>query len=290
MIRAKRLWELTKQSVTSWLDDGASSMGAAVAFYTVFSLAPLLIIVIAIAGAVFGQEAARGEIMAQLDGLIGSNGAKAIEAMVEGAQNKKVGLFATLLGMGTLIIAATTVFAELKTSLDQIWEVPTESGKGIWALIRTRLLSFSLILALGFLLLVSLIFSAALNALAKYWGTLISETVLLEVVNFLVSFASITVLIAIIYKFLPNTKIAWRDVWIGALITALLFSIGKLLIGIYLGHSSISSSFGAAGSLVVLLLWVYYSSQIFFLGAEFTKVYAHSHGSCSVKHNNDLRG
>lgn len=280
MIRAKRLWKLTKESVTAWLDDDAPRMGAAVAFYTVFSLAPLLIIVIAIAGAVFGQEAARGEIMAQLDGLIGSTGAKAIEAMIEGAQNKKVGLVATLLGMGTLIVAATTVFAELKTSLDQIWHVPTESKKGIWGLIRTRLLSFSLILALGFLLLVSLIFSAALNALAKYWGNLISETILLEGVNFSISFISITVLFAIIYKFLPNTKIAWRDVWIGALITALLFSIGKLLIGLYLGHSSISSSFGAAGSLVVLLLWVYYSTQIFLLGAEFTKVYAHCYGSC----------
>jgi membrane protein len=272
---------MTKASVGAWRADRASSMGGALAYYTLFSIAPVLIIVIAIAGFVFGEEAARGEMMTQLRGLFGDESAMAVQALLEGARRPVQGVFTTLVSVGVLVVGATSVFAELQTDLDLIWKTPSREHKsGVWSLIRARLLSFGLVLALGFLLLVSLIVSAALGALGKWWGAyFLGWDVLLEIVNFVVSLIVTTGLFAMIYKWLPSIDIAWRDVWVGAGVTAVLFALGKTVIGIYIGRSSVASGFGAAGSFVVLLVWVYYSTQIFLLGAEFTGVYARQHGS-----------
>jgi len=277
----KALWRLVKDAVSAWSDDYAPSMGAALSYYTVFSIAPLLLIVIAIAGLVFGREAASGQIFQSLSGLVGDDGAKAIQGMVSSASDTGKSTIATIVGVITLILGATTVFAELQTDLDRIWKAPAaEKKEGIWNLLRARVLSFGMILAIGFLLLVSLVVSAGLAALGSWWGSLFGGfEVLLNVLNFVVSFAVITALFALLYKFLPRVSIAWPDVWIGAAVTALLFTIGKFLIGLYIGKSSVASSFGAAGSLAVVLVWVYYSAQIFLLGAEFTSVYAHRYGS-----------
>jgi membrane protein len=272
---------LIKESVSAWVDDYAPSMGAALAYYTMFSIAPLLIIVIAVAGFAFGREAVQGELASQLSEVLGPDGAQAVQGLIASASEPKKGLIATVVGAVVLLLGATTVFGELQSSLDRIWRVPAApKANGLWKLLRTRLLSFGLVLGLGFLLLVSLVISAALAALGSRWGSAIEgwETTL-QLLNLAVSFALEMGLFAMIYKLMPRARIAWRDVWIGAGVTALLFEVGKLLIGLYLGKSSVASGFGAAGSVVVLLLWVYYSAQIFLLGAEFTWVYAHRHGS-----------
>jgi len=277
----KQLWQLLKDSVSAWVDDFAPSMGAAISYYTVFSIAPLLLIVIAVAGLVLGQEAASGQIFAQLQGLLGEDGASAVQGMVESASLSGKSFFATVIGVITLVVGATTVFGELQSALDRIWESPAaEKKEGIWNLLRSRVLSFGMILAIGFLLLVSLVVSAGLSALGSWWGDMFGGwEILLQIVNFIVSLVVVTALFALIYKFLPRAKIGWHDVWIGAGATALLFTLGKFLIGLYIGKSSVASGFGAAGSLVVVLVWVYYSAQIFLLGAEFTWVYAFRHGS-----------
>jgi membrane protein len=272
-------WVLVRDSVWEWIDDRASRKGAALAFYTVFSLAPILILAIAIAGLFFGKDAARGEIYAQVRDLIGPDGATAIQAMVQNASRPGAGITATIIGLVTLFVGATTALAELKDGLDQIWDVPSERTSGFWYFLRKRLLSIGLILSIGFLLLVSLVFSAGLTALAKRWGPEDATSTVLQTINFVFSFALVTVLFAMIYKILPSVRIAWRDVIVGSLVTALLFSIGKFAIGVYLGNSAIASSYGAAGSVILVLVWVYYSAQIFLLGAEFTKVYAHRYGS-----------
>ena len=272
-------WDLCYESVNEWINDRASRKGAALAFYTVFSLAPILILSIAIAGLVFGQEAARGEIYDQVRGLLGGDAAAAIQAMVQNASRPGAGIIATLIGVVTLIVGATTALAELKDGLDQIWRAPPEKTSGFFYFLRKRLLSVGLILSLGFLLLVSLALSALISAMARRWGPADSTGVVLQAVNFLFSFGLVTLLFAMIYKILPAVRIAWGDVVIGAVITALLFSVGKWLIGLYLGNSAVASSYGAAGSVILVLVWVYYSAQIFLLGAEFTKVYAHRFGS-----------
>ncbi|MEO7953389.1 MAG: YihY/virulence factor BrkB family protein [Polaromonas sp.] len=274
-------WQMSKAAVEAWVDDYAPSMGAALSYYTLFSLAPLLIIVIAVAGMVFGQEAAQGAIVAQLRGIMGVQGAVAVEGLLKAAREPAQGVVATIVGIAMLLFGATAVFAELQSALDRIWRVPAaKKESGIWNLLHTRLLSFGLVLGLGFLLIVSLIVSAALAALGKWWGGWFTGMdVLLEMLNFAVSFGIFTLLFAMIYKIMPRAKIPWRDVWTGAAVTALLFTIGKVLIGIYLGKSSLASGFGAAGSLVVLIAWVYYSAQIFLFGAEYTWVYANQHGS-----------
>ena len=255
-------------------------MGAALSYYTVFSLAPLLIIVIGIAGLVFGEEAARGAIVEQLQGLIGDEGARAINELIENAGKTGTGVVATIIGVVTLLFGASGVFVELQDDLDRIWKAPPRVGAGIINFIRARLLTFGMVLAIAFLLLVTLVVHAALAALGKYWGGILEGMEwLLHLVNFLMSFGVVTVLFAMIYKILPNLKIEWDDVWMGAIATAFLFTLGKLLIGLYLGKSAVASSYGAAGAVVILLIWMYYSAQTFLLGAEFTDVSAHHYGS-----------
>jgi membrane protein len=279
--KAKGLFGVFKQAAADWSEDKASRLAAALAYYTIFSIAPLLLIAIAVAGMVFGEEAARGQIVGQIQELIGPQGAEAIQGMIANAgQNKGQGTVATLIGIALLLFGASGVFAALQDSLNTIWEVAPKPDQGIWATIRTRFLSFGMVLGIGFLLLVSLLLSAALTGAAKMVsGYIANNEALLQVLNLGVSFVVITLLFAALYKYLPDAKIRWKDVWIGAIVTSLLFGLGKYLIGLYLGHSSTSSTFGAAGSLVVLLIWVYYSAQIFFFGAEFTQAYANRYGT-----------
>ncbi|MBP6898399.1 MAG: YihY/virulence factor BrkB family protein [Gammaproteobacteria bacterium] len=277
----KQLFSLCKKAVVAWSDDFAPSMGAAISYYTLFSLAPLLVIVIAIAGALFGREAVQGEIVGQLSGLIGREAAIAVQGLIRSASEPGKGLVAGLIGVGVLIVGATTVFAELQSALDRIWHVPPSAKpKGVWSVLRARVLSFGLILGLAFLLMVSLLVSAFLAAMGSWVGALLPGwELMLQLLNIAISFAIMTLLFAMIYKFMPTTRIAWRDVWVGAAVTSMLFQVGKTAIALYLGRSSMTESFAAAGSLVVLLVWVYYAAQIFLLGAEFTKVYALEHGS-----------
>jgi membrane protein len=276
----KNIWILIKAAASSWVDDYAQSMGAALAYYTMFSIAPLLLIVISVAGLVFGVEAARGEIVGQLRALTGQQGAEAVQALLESVSKPAESVTAMLVGGVLLLVGATSVFAELQDALDRIWRVPKRCKVGIWSLLRARLLSLGMIMGIGFLLIVSLVVSAALAALGRLWGPLFAEwEIIASVIEFLVSFVIITTLFALIYKIMPRVKVAWADVWIGAAVTALLFTIGKSLIGLYIGKSGLTSGFGAAGSLVVMLAWVYYSSQVFLMGAEFTWAYAHTFGS-----------
>ncbi len=280
-VQFKLFYRLARQSVTAWIDDYAPSMGAAISYYTVFSIAPLLIIVIAVAGLVWGRDAVQGEIVAQLTGLIGQDGAVGVQALIESANKPAKGVIATLISVGVLLVGATTVFAELQSALDRVWDVPpSQKASGLWATLRARLLSLGFILGLGFLLSVSLVFSAGVAAFGGWANGLFPGwEVLLQVVNTAISLGISSLLFAMIFKLMPQATVSWRDVWVGAAVTAVLFEIGKALIGLYIGKSSVTSSFAAAGSLVVLLVWVYYSAQIFLLGAEFTWVFAHEHGS-----------
>lgn len=275
----RNAWILVRDSVIGWLDHNASRTGAALAFYTVFSLAPILLLSIAIAGAFFGQQAARGEIFEQIRGLIGPAGATAVESIIQNASASGSGALTTVFSVLTVIIGATTALVELKAGLDKIWDVPPEQRQGFWYFIRTRLLSVGVILALAFLLLVSLVISAGLTALEKLSPGEQFFNLVYEWLNLLFSFALVAALFATIYKVLPSVRIAWRDVTVGALVTAALFTIGKYAIGAYLGNSGLASTYGAAGSIILLLVWVYYSAQIFLFGAEFTRSYAHHFGS-----------
>jgi membrane protein len=279
----KRFFRLIRKAVSAWLDDYAPSMGAAIAFYTVFSLAPLVIIVLAIAGFFWGREVVQGQLFEQISALVGPDGAKAVEGVVQGAQEPKQGILATIASVVVLIVGSTTVFSELQSALDRIWEVPdAEKPSGIWNMIRARLLSLGLVFALAFLLMVSLIVSTILAALGSWAaGILPVWEILLQAINIAITLGIMTVLFAMIYRFMPNASVAWRDVWTGAFVTAVLFEAGKFLIGLYVGKASVASSYAAAGSLVVVLIWVYYAAQVFLLGAEFTWVYANEHGSRS---------
>ncbi|WP_233233287.1 YihY/virulence factor BrkB family protein [Bordetella sp. LUAb4] len=277
----RRFYDMAKKAVNAWLDDYAPSMGAAIAFYTVFSLAPLVIIVIAVAGFFWGREAVQGQLFEQITAMVGADGAKAVESVVQGAQAPTQGIIATAISIVVLLVGSTTVFAELQSALDRIWEVPAaEKASGIWNTVRARLLSFGLVLALAFLLIVSLIISAMLSAMGSWAASLLPAwEFLLQAINIVVGLGFTTVLFAMIYRFMPRASVAWRDVWTGAIVTAVLFEIGKFLIGLYVGKASVASSYAAAGSLVVVLIWVYYAAQVFLLGAEFTWVYANEHGS-----------
>ena len=277
---ARRAAELTKLAVVGWMDDYAASMGAALAYYAIFSMAPLLVISIALAALVFGHEAAQTEIMEQLQALVGPEGAQAAQSMLASAQSPKSGAIATVLSAIMLLIGATTVFGEIESDLNRVWKAPVRTKTGLWGLLRSRVLSLGLVVSVGFVLLVSLIVSAALAAFGKFWsGWFGGVEALLQIANLVLSIAVFTVLFGLMYKVLPRKPIAWRDVWIGAGITALLFSLGKFLIGLYIGRSAIASAYGAAGAVLVLLIWAYYSAQIFLLGAEFTRAYAERYGS-----------
>ena len=274
------LVQIIKEAVSAWIEDRAASMGAALAFYSAFSLAPLLIIAIAIAGLAFGAEAARGAITGQLSGVMGTQGASAVQTMLEASHKPEQGIVASIIAIFTLWLGATSVFVELQDDLDRIWRAKSSLGSGVINFIRTRLLSFGMVLGIGFLLLVSLIVSSLLAAFTGSWGHYLPGTAfLLHAINFLISFGVTTVLFAMIYKLLPNVEIDWHDVWIGSAVTAFLFNIGRAAIGLYLGQSATTSTYGAAGAFVVLLLWLYYSAQIFLLGAEFTWIYANRFGS-----------
>ena len=274
------MYSVLAKSLNAWIDHRASSKGAALAFYTLFSMTPILILAIVGAGYFFGAEAAQGEIISQIEALVGRNGAQAIQALLAGARDPASGLAATMIASVLLLVGAASVFVELKGSLDELWGIEPPKGLAIVVFLRTRLHSFGLVLVLAFLLLVSLAMSAALAVLERYAGGIWSSAYdILAILSSVIAFGIIACLFAVIYKVLPDAHLSWRDVWIGAAFTAGLFSLGKYAIGVYLGNSGIASSFGAAGSLIALLLWVYYSAQIFFLGAEFTKQYAMAFGS-----------
>ena len=278
---ARGVYALFQESIESWMDDYAPSMGAALSYYTLFSIAPLLLIAVGLAGLVFGPDAARGEIFGQLRELMGDQGASAIQRLLASADRPEGGIIATVTGSAMLVLGAMSVFGELQNALDRIWRAPArKQSAGWWNLVRSRLLSFGMILGIAFLLMVSLVVSAVLSALGRFWGPVFHDwEAAAHLIDIGVSFTLVTVLFALIYKFIPRVRTAWRDVWVGAAVTSALFAVGKFLIGLYLGKSSVASAFGAAGSLVVMMVWVYYSAQIFLLGAEFTRVFAHTYGS-----------
>ena len=276
----KTWWALLKDASQKWSADKAPRLGAALSYYTVFSLVPLLVLSIAIAGLVFGQEAAQQAMMGQIESLVGPQSAAAIQQMLDIAQKPSSGMIASLIAIGTLLLGASGVFAQLQDALNTVWGIESKTGRGIWGTIKDRFFSLVAVLGTGFLLLVSLILSAALAAVGKLFaGWLPGHEAVLHVADFAISFGVITLLFAMMFKLLPDAKIAWRDVWIGAALTSLLFTIGKFLIGLYLGKADVGSAYGAAGSLVILLVWVYYSSQILLFGAEYTAVYANRYGS-----------
>ena len=269
------IWSLLGETCVEWYEDRAPRLGAALAFYTVFALAPGLILIIALAALLLGKEAAQGQIISQVEDLAGFAGAQAVQAAIESARNAGSSLLATSLGIITLLFGLWGVFGELQDALNTIWGVRTPSGRGVLGVIRKRLWSFTMVVGIGFLLLVSLAASAWLAALGKFFSRLLPlPAAMMEATNALLSFVIITFMFAVIYKLLPDVKLAWRNVWTGAAVTAVLFTLGKTLIGLYLGRSTVGSVYGAAGSLIVILLWVYYSAQIVFFGAEFTKVYS----------------
>lgn len=287
-INVKTIWKLIGETFTRWNDDKAPRLGAALSYYTLFSLAPILIIVISLAGIIFGREAVQGQLIHQLSGLVGQTSAEMIQEIVRNSSKPAASVVATIVGIATLLVGATGVLVELQDALNTIWGVKPKPGRGIMGMLKDRLLSFALILGVGFLLLVSLVISAGLAALSNFLHGLPGITALWSALSFVISFGVITVLFMMIYKVLPDVKIAWSDVWVGAAVTSLLFTLGKFLIGLYLGQSGFSSTYGAAGSIVILLVWVYYSSQLIFFGAEFTQVYANYFGTRVVPDNNAI--
>ena len=283
-LRLKDLLGMFKETVGEWVNDKAPRLGASLAFYTLLSLAPLLVVIVAVAALVYGQEAARGQLVWQIQGLVGADGARAIQGLVQGAYKPGTGVIATLLGFLTLAFGASSVVVELRDALNTIWHVPRDRDNtglsSIFRLVKERFYSFAMILGVGFLLLVSLVLNAWIAAMGKFFASALpTPEPLLHVATFLISFLVITFLFAAIYKMLPAVRLQWSDVAVGASVTSLLFTIGKQLIGLYLGKTTFGSTYGAAGSLVIVLVWVYYSAQLFFFGAEFTKVYTKTFGS-----------
>jgi len=276
------LWRILSDTLSAWIKHNASSLGAALSFYTLFSIAPILVIAMAVAGSIFGPHVAEAHVLDQMRALLGEAGAAAMQSLLSSAHQSGLKGVAAALGVVTLLVGATSVFGELQNTLDYIWKSPQKDSVVWWRILRSRILSVGLILGVGFLLMVSLLFSAALAALGAWFGSFMAQwRVILPALDLVLSLGLTTVLFAMIYKYVPREQIAWGDVWIGGLVTACLFSAGKLLIGLYLGRSSLSSAYGAAGSIMVLLLWIYYSAQIFLLGAEFTHVFTYTFGSRS---------
>src|SRR2546423_6870192 len=282
-----RSWgPLLWQSFNDWMEDRALRFSAALAYYSIFSMAPLVIIAISVAGSVFGEDAARGQIYQQIEWLLGPKGATEIQSIIQASSNAPKSLLATAIGLITLLIGASGVFGQLKDALNTIWGVRLKPGLGMIASVKEYVLSFSMVLAVGFLLIVSLLLSAVLHAINNFMIGYLPMSNFIEPLAAIVSFAVLTLLFALIYKVLPDVEIGWEDVWIGAAVTSLAFTIHTSLISLYLGTSSIASSFGAAGALILILIWVYYSTTIFLLGAEFTKVYASRYGSGIVPNKN----
>ena len=277
----KSIWTMVKETFVDYIDDSALSRGAAIAYYTVLSIGPVLLICIAIAGLVFGQEAAQGAIVDQLRGMMGDQAAEMIQTTIKSASNTSSGILATVIGIITLLVTASGVFGEMQAALNVIWKA--EPVGGLSAIVKARAASLGLVATMGFLLLTSLVVSAALHALGTYINAYLpGAELLLQVLNFIVSLAMVSLLFGAIYKILPDRQLSWRDVGVGAVVTALMFTLGKTLIGLYIGSSSVASSYGAASAFVIVLVWIYYSSQIFLLGAEFTKVWASHHGSAEA--------
>jgi len=273
--------QLVKKTASDFIDDNAPRLAAALAYYALLSLAPLVVLALAVAGLLLDEEAARGRIAHELGGLVGTAGAQAVESIVKNARAPAAGIVSTVVGLVVLLFGASGVFGELESALDAIWEVAPLPGRGILGLIRDRLFSFAMVMGVAFLLLVSLILGAALAAVGRFLsGALPGGEVAWQVLNVAISLGVVTALFALTFKTVPHAKVRWRDVWVGAFVTAVLFNVGKLLIGLYLGKATFSSAYGAAGSLVLLVIWVYYSASILLLGAEFTQAYALYYGSC----------
>jgi membrane protein len=276
--RMSAWWSPLQETVSRWSEHKDARLGAALAYYSIFSLGPLIVIAITIAGIVFGGEAVQAQVFGALHGLLGDSGTQAIDAMLKGANRPREGILASVIGVGTLVFAAVGVVVQLKDALNTVWEVETPPGSGIWRFVRTYIWSLAGVLSVGFLLLISLLLTAGLSAAGKYIAPYLPEA-MLQIAGFLSSFAVIALLFAMMFKWLPDTPIAWRDVWLGAILTAALFEVGKFLIGLYIGKQGLESTYGAAASIVIVLIWVYYSAQLVLMGAEFTNVYARRYGS-----------
>lgn len=286
-MKTKTLWEVLKETASEWSEDNATRLAAALAYYTVLSIAPLLVLAVAVAGLVFGEEAARGQIASELSSVVGPQAGEGIQTVLTHAKKPDEGVLGSIVGGLVLLFGASGVFGELQSSLNAIWDVAPKPGRGIWGVVRQRFFSFTMVLGVAFLLLVSLVLSAVLTGLGNFLEShLPGGAVLWEIVNFAVSLGVITALFALLFKVVPDVQITWRDVWMGAAFTAVLFTLGKFLLGLYLGRASVASPYGAAGSVIVLVIWVYYAAQILFLGAEFTQVYARRRGSRIVPSDN----
>jgi len=284
----RSIWRLLKETVDEWQQDKVDRMAAALAYYTLFSIAPLLVIAVAVAGAVFGQEAARGEVVTQIQGLLGKAGAEVVQTALANTQNPQAGngIVPTLISTLVLIFGASGVFVQLQDSLNAVWNVEVSSKAGVKAVVRKRIFSFAMVITIGFILMISLVVSAGLAALSTFTNQLFPALASLwRLLNLVISLGTFTFLFALIYKYIPDIKIAWRDVLVGAAFTSVLFSIGKELLGLYLGNGAFGSTYGAAGSLVTVLAWIYYSVQIMLFGAEFTQVYTRKYGSHRSTHD-----
>jgi membrane protein len=275
----REAWETLKETGSDWSDDNASRLAAALAYYALLSLAPLLVIAVAVAGFFFGTDAARGKVAAELGGIVGGDAAQSIQAVIASAESPTEGVFSTIVGVVTLFFGASGVFRELQSSLNTVWEVKPKPGLGLWGEVRSRVFSFTMVLSVAFLLLVSLILSSLLSAIGTFVaGLLPGGETLWQVVNLVISGLIVALMFAVIFKYIPDVEIKWRDVWSGAVVTSLLFTIGKFALGLYLGKAAVGSAYGAAGSIIALVVWVYYATQIFLLGAEFTQVRARRNG------------
>lgn len=277
-MKPKDFLTLLKKTYKDWSEDKASQLAAALAYYTIFSLSPLLVIAIAVAGFVWGEEAARGAIVSQISGLVGQQGAEQVQTMIQSANDPGRGILATIISLVVLVLGATGVFNQLQDAMNTIFEVKNKPA-GVWSMVRERFLSFAMVIAIGFMLLASLVVTAALSLMGNAMlNLMLGFEFLIQILNFVISFAIVTLLFAVMFKYLPDIKISWKDTLLGAAVTSLLFTIGRTAIGLYLGNSSVGSAFGAAGSLIVILVWLYYTGQILFFGAEFTQIYAQNYG------------
>jgi len=284
-MNGKTIWWMLSETFAGWNRHEAPRMGAALAFYTILSLAPLVILVISFLALVFGQSSAQEQLISQVRNLVGHQGAEAVEGLIVQARQPASGWFAAIIGLITLLIGASGVFGELRSGLNMIWNVTPRIEHGLWGVIRQRFFSFGMVLAVGFLLLVSLVVGTALAAVGKFFGGMLPlPEFVLGALNQVVSLGGTVVLFALLFRYVPETRIAWRKLWVGAMVTGMMFTIGKFLIGLYLGKAGVGSAYGAAGSLVVMIVWVYYSAMIFLFGAEFTYVWGRYEGDAKPKH------